>query len=137
MMKRFALLLLLAGTAVAQITDFEKCQQRACYGYGPPSGASQNGFIYQDLKENPAKLYCGQGGVWQLCASTGGSGNVVGQLNSIGSFSSATATKPTDGTVDSTGRFFQTPNINNVTQACNYPGSTLDAKIAAAETAWN
>jgi hypothetical protein len=66
-------------------------------------------------------------------AGGGGGGNVVGQLNRVGSFSNTTTTKPTNGTVDTPGNQFTYPalTINNngtgtapftFNQQCSNPG---------------
>jgi hypothetical protein len=55
-------------------TTLERCQANQCFGFGPPVGAAQNGYIYQDLSQNPPALYCGKGGSWAACGGTGGTG---------------------------------------------------------------
>ena len=70
-MKRLALILLFAAPIVAQ-TTIEKCQTGHCYGYGAPTGASQLGFIYQDVSQTPPALYCPQNSAWVSCGGSGG-----------------------------------------------------------------
>jgi hypothetical protein len=65
-------------------------------------------------------------------AGAGGSGNVVGLLNRVGSFSDSTTTKPTNATVDTPGNQFTYPaiTINNTGTGTAPFTSTLPTAIA-------
>lgn len=137
-MKKLAFLLLLIVPCGFAQTTIEKCQARACYGYGAPTGGSQNGMIYQDLSQSPPVLSCGQGGAWVSCGGSGsGSGNVAAipqaqiyvQPNSV---TSATAGQST------TALNAQAPQINSIkdaSQFCTTPGTLDDSCITNALSA--
>lgn len=76
-MKKFALLLFALAVFLvphkAHAQSIESCKTGACYGYGPPTGAALNGYIYQDVSQSPPALYCPKNGVWIACGGSGGS----------------------------------------------------------------
>lgn len=64
-MKRLALLLFLLPVFSLAQSSQEKCQQNACYGYGPPSGACVGAFIYSDISQTPVQAYSCVAGAWR------------------------------------------------------------------------
>ncbi len=71
-MKKIGLFVLLAASFLQAQSTLEKCQSQACYGFGPPSGASQNGMIYQDLSQLIPAMYCAKNNAWVGCGVSGG-----------------------------------------------------------------
>ncbi len=90
-MKRIALLLFLFALPALGQTPLERCQQNACFGYGPPTGICSGDYKYADVTQTPMPLYACRQGAWVAAAgraalpsgtglvkTTAGAGSIAG-----------------------------------------------------------
>lgn len=88
----FACALFLAPRKAHAQSTIEKCQAGHCYGFGAPTDAAANGFIYQDLSQSPPALYCPKNGAWVACGGGSGSQTISGTAPIVSSTTGSTTT---------------------------------------------